>query len=370
MIPEPMRADAAVRQMQKSLDRGRGLCLLVGTGLTIAATGDPGNSWPDLIKRGAGACEENGHRDRAWVERVAADVDTGQVGDMLAAAEKVTYGLGGQGDDRFYKWLRETAGSVQPKHLGLLDQVKRLASHDAVTVLTTNYDSLLSDHVGIPPVTWKAPLPVLQDAYVEHERRAVIHIHGHWPDLPSVVFGAASYASLRAHPSALDFLKQAFLANTVATVGVGAGLADPTFRLLLDWADAALNQTKTILYFHVPDPEAPIPVHPAITPVPLSSHAELVERLDELEVSPPKAVRGSGSIADGEPFSTAPLEEIRVQAASSRQTGEASRAQLFMSVYRAEVDRVLSEPAATDPLARAWADRLRVTWRVLNDRER
>jgi hypothetical protein len=366
MIPEPMRADAAVRQMQKSLDRGRGLCLLVGTGLTIAATGDPGNSWPDLIKRGAVACEENGHRDRAWVERVAADVDTGQVGDMLAAAEKVTYGLGGQGDDRFYKWLRETVGSVQPKHLGLLDQVKRLASHDAVTVLTTNYDSMLSDHLGIPPVTWKAPLPVLQDAYVEHERRAVIHVHGHWPDLPSVVFGAASYASLRAHPSALDFLKQAFLANTVATVGVGAGLADPTFRLLLDWADAALNQTRAILYFHVPDPEAPVPVHPAITPVPLSSHAELVEHLKQLKVEH-KPLRGAESGADRMSLAIVRLRQVRKLAASGRQTQEAAQAQTFISINRDELARVLDETTVTGHAIRAWADRLVATWQAMTE---
>ena len=222
-----MQPDAAVRQMQKSLDRGRGLCLLIGTGLTIAATGDPSNSWSELIKRGAAACEENGRRDRAWVERVAADVDTGEIGDILAAAEKVTYGLGGQESEQFYEWLTETVGSVQPKHLELLDQVKRLASHGRVTVVTTNYDSLMSDHLGIRPVTWRAAPPVLKDAYVDHRKQAVIHVHGHWPDLPSIVFGAASYASLRAHPSALEFLKQALLANTVVTMGVGAGLDRP-----------------------------------------------------------------------------------------------------------------------------------------------
>jgi hypothetical protein len=365
VIPELMQADAAVRQMQKSLDRGRGLCLLVGTGLTIAATGDPGNSWPELIKRGAAACEENGRRDRAWVERVAADVDTGEVGDMLAAAEKVTYGLGGQGNERFYKWLRETVGSVQARDTELLNQVKRLADHQAVTVITTNYDSLLTEHLGIPPVTWRDALPVLMDAYVDHEKRAVIHAHGHWFNPPSIVFGAASYASLGAHPSALEFLKQALLANTVVTVGVGAGLADPTFRLLLDWADAALKLTRTIFYFHVAG--AAVPVHPAITPVPLSSHAELAGRLRQLNVTPARPVRGRGPAPGQEPFPTAALERVRKLAASSGHTQEASRARLFISVYKTEVDRVLDGAPPADHVARAWAIRLKATWQVLSE---
>jgi hypothetical protein len=365
VIPEPITADAAVRQMQKSLDRGRGLGLLVGTGLTIAATGDRANSWTELIKRGAAACEENGRRDRAWVERVVADVDTGEIGDLLAAAEKVTYALGGRGGEPFYEWLSESVGSVEPKHLELLDQVKRVAGHERVTVLTTNYDSLLSDHLGIRAVTWRADLPVLKDAYVDHRHRAVIHIHGHWPELSSVVFGAASYESLRADPHALVFLQQAFLANTVATIGVGAGLTDPTFQFLLDWAATALGQTRTILYFHVADAVAP--VHPNVTPVPLPSYDELIEILGQLKVKPARPARGLGAATNTGPFPTATLQWVRELAASAAQTPEAGRARLFMSVYKDEVDRVLEEPATADLVVRAWADRLNATWLVLDE---
>jgi SIR2-like domain len=365
VIPEPITADAAVRQMQQSLDRGPGLCLLVGTGLTIAATGDPADSWAELIKRGAAACEENGRRDRAWVDRVAADVDTGEVGDLLAAAEKVTYGLGGRRSGPFYEWLSETVGSVRPKHLELLDQVKRVAGHKDVTVLTTNYDSLLSDHLGIRPVTWRAELPVLQDAFVDHRQRAVIHIHGHWPELSSVVFGAGSYESLRTDPHAPFFLRQAFLANTVATVGVGAGLTDPTFRFLLDWAATAVGDTRKILYFHVTG--AVVPVHPNVTPVPLSSYGELAEILGRLRVTPPRPVRGFGSAGGGEALPAETLQRVRRLAASDRETQEASRARLFVSIYKDQVDRVLDASTAPDRLARAWADRLNATWQALNE---
>lgn len=214
-------------------------------------------------------------------------------------------------------------------------------------------------------MTWRADLPVLKDAYVDHRHRAVIHIHGHWPELSSVVFGAASYESLRTDPHALVFLQQALLANTVATVGVGAGVTDPTFQFLLDWAATAFGQTRTILYFHVAG--AAVPVHPNLTPVPLSSHDELVERLGQLKVTPPRPVHGLGPADGGETFPTETLQRVRKLAASDRQTQEASRARLFVSVYHDELDRVLDPPAVPDHLAPAWADRLTATWQVLNE---
>lgn len=362
--PAPIAAHAAIQQVQRSLDRGRGLCLLAGAGLTIAATGDSANSWQELIKRGAAACENHG-RDHAWVDRVAADVGTGEVGDMLAAAEKVTYGLGGPDDKRFYTWLRETVGSVEPKNLELLDEVKRLAGHDRVTVLTTNYDSLLSDHLRLPPVTWRAALPVLEDAYLDHEQRAVIHLHGHWLEPRSVVFGATSYARLGARRSSLEFLKKALLSNTMVTIGVGAGMADPTFELLLDWADVAVKNLHKIFYLHVTG--ATVPKRPSVTPVPLSSHDELVDFFGQIRDTPGIAVTGTAKPGGVDPFPADTLRMVRKLAASASQTPEASRARLFLGIYRNEVDRVLDTSAATDRLAPAWADLLTATWQALNE---
>lgn len=360
-----MRADAAVRMMQESLDRGRGLCLLVGTGLTIAATGDHRNSWAELIKSGAAACEKNGVRDQSWVDRVAADVDTALIGDMLAAAEKVTWGLGGQSADPFYRWLEDTVGAVKPRNVELLDEVKRLSGNQKVTVVTTNYDTLLADYLQVHPVTWRDDTPVLHDAYVDHRRRAVIHIHGHWRNLASVVFGSASYASLRAHHNALVFLEQLLLANTMVTVGVGAGLEDPTFKFLLDWAASALDGTRSIYYLHVAG--ATVPTHPSITPVPLATHAKIVDLFRQIQITQPKPTNALSRSTEERPFSAAILRRVRRLAESGAQTPEAMRARRFAGVYRDVLDRVLSDTEAPDDLTRAWADRLEATWLVFNE---
>ena len=283
MMAEYVRPDAVIEQLQESLDDGAGLCLLAGAGLTISATGELANSWPELIKRGAVACEENGRRDLPWVDRVAADVGTGETWDMLAAAEKVTYGLGGPTSPQFAKWLRGTVGTLEPRHFELLDQVKRLASHPYVVVVTTNYDGLLAKHLDFERVTWKDDEAVLVDAFSRHVK-AVIHIHGYWMRPSSVVFGSASYAALSATKTAFEGLEKMLFANAVVTVGVGAGITDPTFKVLLDWADQALKRARAIFYLHVAG--AKVPEHPGIVCVPLPSYAGIAEFLQQIEVKP------------------------------------------------------------------------------------
>jgi hypothetical protein len=364
MMAESVRPDAVIRRLQDSLDRGAGLCLLAGAGLTIAATGDTANSWPELIKRGAVACLENGHRDQPWVDRVAADVATGRTWDMLGAAEKVTHGFGETDTGQFFEWLRVAVGALEPKHFELLDQIKRLAGHPKVVVVTTNYDGLLARHLGFERVTWKQDAPVLLDAF-SHLFEAVIHIHGYWLEPSSVVFGSTSYAALSADRTAIEGLKQMLMANTVVTVGVGAGITDPTFQALLDWADDALKQARAIFYLH--EVGAEVPEHPGIVRVPLPSYEELVKFLQQIQVKP-RPARGSAqdiTAAVQSPVDT--LEWVRDRAASARRSTVALRARQYMGIYGDQVDRILAGEVTPNARAKAWADRLVATWEALEN---
>jgi hypothetical protein len=361
-VAESVRPDALAEQLQRSLDHGAGLCLLAGAGLTISATGDMANSWPELIKRGAVACQKNGLRDRPWVNRVAADVSTGVTWDMLAAAEKVTYGLGGPRSTEFFEWLKGAVGTLEPRHVELLDQIKRLAGHSKVVVITTNYDGLLARHLGFEWVTWKRDAPVLLDAF-SHHLKAVVHIHGHWMEPSSVVFGSTSYAALSADKTALEGLKQMLLVNTVVTLGVGAGITDPTFQVLLDWADEALKQARAIFYLHVGGAE--VPVHPGITPVPLPSYAELAQFLQRIQV---KSRPARGSAQYNAAFTQSPIDTlqwVRDRAASPRRSTAAWRARQYMGIYGNQVNRILAGKVTPDARAQAWADRLVATWEAL-----
>ena len=361
-MAESVRPDAVMQKLQDSLDRGAGLCLLAGAGLTISATGDQANSWPELIKRGAVACQESGHRDRAWVNRVAADVRTGRTSDMLAAAEKVTRGFGEPDRGQFFGWLTEAIGSLEAKHFELLDEVKRLASHPRIAVVTTNYDSLLAKHLGFDLVTWNRGAPVLFDAFA-HVFKAVIHIHGHWLEPESVVFGSASYATLSANQAAFEGLKRMMLKNMVVAVGVGVGIADPTFKVLLDWADKALESARGIYYLHIHG--ANVPDHPAIDRVSLPSYADLAKFLRQIQVRPPWPVLGPEKAGDRPSDPAASLRRVLDLASSSRQDEIVVRAQEYLNLYGDQVARVLSDRTTPDVRTKAWADRLLATWAAL-----
>lgn len=55
------------------------VCLIVGTGLTMAATEEKA-SWTGLLLDGAQRCQSFGTRKKSWVDRIRADLRTGHLG--------------------------------------------------------------------------------------------------------------------------------------------------------------------------------------------------------------------------------------------------------------------------------------------------
>lgn len=352
---EPLRPDSAIASLQDSLDEGAGLCLLIGAGLTINATGDPNCTWRGLIMRGAAAAER--YRDRDWVERVVADANTGRLTDMLVAAEKVTDALG----DHFRGWLREEVGSLEATHFELLAEIKRLVAHDRVIPVTTNYDGILHRYLGFEQLTWRDDKGDLMDAFARLVS-AVIHIHGYWVQSKTVVFGSTSYQAMQSHGVALEAFKRILMANAVVTVGVGAGLDDPTFQVVLGWAGRVLDQSRAIYYLHKDGDE--VPQHSHIIPVPLSSYKEIAPFLARLEINPARPGRGGG-LATGESFRTSDLQAIRERAASLREDRTTLRARDFMNVYGDQVNGILAGTVTPAARVQAWTSRLLTTWRAV-----
>lgn len=175
--------------------------MVVGTGISIGATGDPRASWKGLLLDGVSRIEGLGIEkpevlvaDRILInEAFSGEFD---LHEILQRAESIIKRLGKVGDSLFASWLRDSVGALKtnPDRRQSLDAIADLARAGAL-ILTTNYDSLLSEATGFDPVPWEEPNKVLE--VVNRRRKGIIHIHGHWSRPSSVVLGRTSYDRIK-----------------------------------------------------------------------------------------------------------------------------------------------------------------------------
>jgi hypothetical protein len=228
----PPAISNAINTIRNELANSR-LSIIVGTGVTAAATaGSPLANWTGLIDNGINLIESSGRRPTDWTDRARADLTSGYAEDLIIAAEKVTGALGGVDNPTYRTWLRDTAGSLKIVDPAVPDALARLGNAGAL-ISTTNYDDILTEATGWHPVTWRDSPAVTSVA--RGEEVGIIHLHGHWRDPASVVFGSTTYAQVMGDEPAMQFLRTTVYAKTVVFVGVGAGAGDPNFTALRRW---------------------------------------------------------------------------------------------------------------------------------------
>lgn len=222
---------AAFNALKGELAAGR-LLVICGTGTTAAVVDSPLASWTGLIDNAIERAVANGTRDDAWADRAKADARSPYGNDIVAAAEKATDALGGRTGAEFAAWLYETVAQLGIADTTLTDQIAALSNAGAV-IATTNYDDILEEATGLLPVTWRQGHRLRR--VLRGEEKAIIHIHGHWSDPESIIFGAASYAEVIADSALEAFLRTVLYAQTALFVGFGAGLEDPNFSGIRRW---------------------------------------------------------------------------------------------------------------------------------------
>lgn len=128
--------------------------VLVGAGMSIGASGnEPVASWIGLLEDGVGRCEELALKPvpDGWGEWTRKQLHSGDVEELLLAAEAITGRLGGPEHGEYRRWLRETVGSLPLRDDAVLTALRDLN----VPLATTNYDGLLEQVTGWPAVTWR-----------------------------------------------------------------------------------------------------------------------------------------------------------------------------------------------------------------------
>ena len=228
----------------KSLIAERQVICVLGAGVSIAATrNNELASWPGLLRHGVERCMQvvQPRPSERWRETALSDiqagVDTEDTDLLVSAAGKIESKLDAPRGPEYANWLRDGVGSLQISDNRLVDTIARLG----LPIITTNYDSLIENCTGHPAVTARDPGDL--ERVVRGSEPGIIHLHGWWKHPETVVLGASSYERLLVNVHTQAVLRSLTLMKTLLFIGFGAGLSDPNFSALSNWAAAYLARS-------------------------------------------------------------------------------------------------------------------------------
>jgi hypothetical protein len=225
----------------KLLDRSRPQVLVVvGTGVAINATGFAHASWLGLLKHGIRHLVQKQFRP-GWGVELEASLEAAfspfKLQSALQHANLVEQALNTPDDKAFAQWLESAFANFKPRNEEKAKaplQVLRDLHEAGALLLTTNYDSLLSDITGAPPVTWEEHAEFHR--VMTRQKAGILHIHGHWQRPSSIVLGRSSYDRVVADAALQQLFRTLWLDWSWIYVGCGDGLDDPNLGCLLEWS--------------------------------------------------------------------------------------------------------------------------------------
>ncbi len=213
------------------------LVVVVGAGISLGATGLPHASWTGLLKHGINYLVQ-GQIQKQWGIRLEQSLEESfspfNLKKTLQHAELVEQALNTPDPTAFAEWLTSGFSSFKAKEnrQDTLDALRDLQEAGAL-ILTTNYDSLLSDITHSPPVTWEEHHDFLR--VMTRQKPGILHVHGHWQRPSSIVLGRSSYDRVVADDDFQQLFSSLWLEYSWLYVGCGDGLDDPNLGRLLEW---------------------------------------------------------------------------------------------------------------------------------------
>ena len=116
-----------VEDLRKEIAKGRVLAI-VGAGISIGTTKNaPTASWTGLLENGVDRCVAVAQPlPDGWADRVQAEIHSGDMDDLLSAAEKISRKLGFPDGGNYRTWLRETVGTLRAEDRSVLEALHDL----------------------------------------------------------------------------------------------------------------------------------------------------------------------------------------------------------------------------------------------------
>lgn len=229
----PPTQEEACRGLREQLTTPGNVVFVLGTGVSVSASkGAPTASWLGLLRHGVAHCRSLGlSPSETWDEHECklreAERDPHAAGDVLIDVAEAIYGdLTARGE--YADWLNRTVGSLHLSDTRWIRAVQRLG----VGLATTNYDSLIEQAITNDSfITWRDEVDTIRRVLL-NEQASVFHLHGHYRDPASVVFGHGTYGEILSSAAAQEMLSVLTLGKVLVFLGYGSGLDDPNFRNL------------------------------------------------------------------------------------------------------------------------------------------
>jgi hypothetical protein len=217
-------------------DRGRDTLVIVGSGISIAATGNSKfASWCGLLKDGVKECR--GHDNdlgETFNTTLNTLIDSNDMDQLLAAASIVHRKLS-EPPGRYARWLQKTVGSLETNNPAIIEAILNLS----LPLATTNYDTLLSANGERASITWADTFKL--ERFRENKGNYILHLHGCCDTSESVILGLSDYEHLNNNKGAEYYIQSLRGSRTFVFVGCGVdGSADPHFRSFFAWVSRIL----------------------------------------------------------------------------------------------------------------------------------
>jgi tetratricopeptide (TPR) repeat protein len=271
-----------------------GAFVVVGSGVSIGATQhEPASSWAGLLRSGVERCVALGRLSAEDSASLNASIGSPDPDVFMLAAGLIEQKLRAH-EGEYARWLRESVGELRARDPSVLQRLAELN----VPLATTNYDHLLEEVTGLPAITWQEPDSV--ERWLRRDEHAILHLHGHWQQPDSIVLGQRSYDRVTLDEHAQAVLRALWLTRTPIFVGCGAGLSDPNFSRLLEWAGRAQAASGYRRYVLCTTAEQCAHQHEDSGLYPVAygdSHAELAPFLERLKSERARDDAGSPSSA-------------------------------------------------------------------------
>lgn len=219
-------------QELKARIANRGIIVIAGCGVSASTVADgqrPLTSWSAFLLTGVERCRALDLCNGDWVTRRTADIQSGELNDMLLAAQALQQKLGSAEGGEFATWLRTTVGSLTVHDSRTIKAIQRLGA----SITTTNYDSLIERVTGLERATQREPGRAQR--IINGDEAAVLHLHGHYLQPETVVLGVTDYFQVATDEKTQTLQRTMATAKSLLFIGCGGTLEDPNLGALLNW---------------------------------------------------------------------------------------------------------------------------------------